>query len=66
MCTWGGVSGWRLKELNVDVSGPRLVVRIDVRHQRVSGAVYAFAYDAAIFLLALGMLVGDVPLEGRL
>lgn len=33
MCTWGGVSGWRLKELYVDVPRARLVVRIDVRHQ---------------------------------
>jgi hypothetical protein len=70
----GGVGGrtaaqrgvrW-LKELNVDVPRPRLVVCIDVRHQRVPGAVHALADDAAVLFLPLGVLVGDVPLQGRL
>lgn len=77
-CTWEGScsDGGRaaaqcwgvqwLKELNVDVPGPRLVVRIDVRHKRVPGAVYALADNASIFLLSFGVLVGDVPLQGRL
>jgi hypothetical protein len=79
LCTWeggggGGVGGrtaaqrgvrW-LKELNVDVPRPRLVVCIDVRHQRVPGAVHALADDAAVLFLPLGVLVGDVPLQGRL
>ena len=78
VCTWegggGGVGGRTaaqrgvgvLKELNVDVPLPLLVVCIDVRHQRVPGAVHALADDAAVLFLPLGVLVGDVPLQGRL
>lgn len=54
-----------LKELNVDVPGARLVVRVDVRHERVPGAVHALTDDAPVLLLPLGVLVGDVSLEGR-
>lgn len=62
-CTWG--TG-RLKELNVDVSRSGLVVGVDMRHERVPRAVHAFADDATVLLLSLGMFVRDVPLQGRL
>lgn len=58
-----GQSEQVLKEFNVDVAGPRLMVGVDVGHQRVSRAVHAFADDAAIFLLSLRMFVSDVSLQ---
>lgn len=42
------------------------MVGVDVRHERVPGAVHALADDAAVLLLPLGVLVRDVPLQGRL
>lgn len=42
------------------------MVRVDVRHERVPGAVHALADDATVLFLSLGVLVGDVTLEGGL
>lgn len=61
--------GHRLKVLDVlhvQLPGPRLVVRVDVRHERVARAIDPFADYAPILLLALRVLVGDVALQGGL
>lgn len=42
------------------------MVRVDVRHERVPGAVHALADDATVLFLPLGVLVRDVALQGRL
>lgn len=64
--TWGRLrrGGRRLKEFNVDVPRPRLVVRVDVSHEGVAGAVDAFADHAPVLLLSLCVLIGDVSLQG--
>lgn len=52
-----------LNVLDVQFAGARLVVRVDVRHQRVARAVDALADDAAVLLLPFGVLVGNVALQ---
>lgn len=49
--------------LHFHLAGSRLVVRVNVGHQRVSRAVHSFADDTTVFLLAYGMFVGNVTLE---
>lgn len=39
------------------------MIRVDVRHQRVARTVDALADDAAVLLLAFGVLVGNVTLQ---
>lgn len=68
LARFGAVTGSRLEELNVlhfqlMVARPRLVIRVDVRHQRVPRAIDALAYNATVLLLALGVLVGNVSLQ---
>lgn len=45
---------------DVQFAGPRLVICVDVRHQRISGTVNALANNTAVLFLSLRMLVGDV------
>lgn len=52
-----------LKEFNVYVHRARLVIRVDVGHERVTRAVYTFANDATILLLAFGVFVGNMALQ---
>lgn len=49
--------------LHFHFAGSRLVVRVNVGHQRVARAIHSLADDTTIFLLANGMFVGNVTLE---
>lgn len=55
-----------LNVLHVHFAGTRLVIGVDVRHERVSRAIDPFADYAPVLLLAFRVLVGNVPLQGRL
>lgn len=55
-----------LNVLHFQFTGTRLVVRVDVRHERVPGAIDPFADYAPVLLLAFRVLVGNVALQGRL
>lgn len=55
-----------LNVLHIELARSRLVVRVDVRHERVTRAIDPFADDAPIFLLAFRVLIGNVPLQRRL
>lgn len=52
-----------LDVLHFHLTGARFVVCVNVCHQGVARAIYALTDDAAVFLLAHGVLVGDVTLE---
>lgn len=53
----------QLEVLHFHFAGSRLVVRVNVGHQRVARAIHSFADDATVFLLAYGMFVGNVTFE---
>lgn len=55
-----------LNVLHFEFAGTRLVVRVDVRHEGVAGAIDPFADYAPVLLLAFRVLIGDVALQGRL
>lgn len=72
---------YRILELDVGVGGwwrgrvmrrwrqqhrrPRLVVRVNVRHQRIARTVHPFAYSTPVLLLSGRVLVGHMPLQAR-
>lgn len=55
-----------LNVLHVQLAGTRLVVRVYVRHERVSRAIDPFADYAPVLLLAFRVLIGNVALQRRL
>lgn len=64
-----GVGGWWrgrvMRRWRQQHRGPRLVVRVNVRHQRIAGTVHPFTYSAPVLLLSGRVLVGHVPLQAR-
>lgn len=64
-----GVGCWRrgcvVRRRRQQHGGPRLVVRVYVRHQRVPRTVHPFTYGAPVLLLPGRVLVGHVPLQTR-
>lgn len=53
---------WRRRQQH---RGSRLVVRVNVRHQRISRTVHSFANGTPVLLLSGRVLIGHVPLQAR-